>query len=138
MGGAGICIFLNKDHFFEFALGLGTSTNTKAELLGLWALLHVAQVMGLPTLNIFGDSSVIISWVNGFNALAPPELSHWCRAIRHLCSCFSNLSFSHFYREYNQIVDCQSKVALCLPPGTCIFSEYFEDLLVLHDTLMLF
>ena len=76
IGGPGIYIFLNKDHSFEFALGLGTSTNTKAELLGLWALLHVAQVMGLPTLNIFGDSSVIINWVNGCNALAPPELSH--------------------------------------------------------------
>ena len=94
--------------------------------------------MGLPTLNIFGDSSVVINWVNGSNTLAPLELSHWCRAIRLLCTSFSYLSFSHLYREYNQIADCQSKVALDLAPGTCIFSEYFEDHLVLHDSLMLF
>ena len=35
IGGVGICIFLNKTHSFEFALGAGTCTNTKAELIGL-------------------------------------------------------------------------------------------------------
>ena len=135
MGGAGICIFLNKDHSFEFALGIGTSTNTKAKLIGLWALLYIAQVMGLPTLNIFGDSSVIINWVKGTDALSPPELSHWCRDIRKLCTSFYSLSFSHIYREHNQHADYQSKAALIFAPDTCIFSEFLDGLLV---TLMLF
>ena len=72
-GGAGICIYLNMTHSFEFALGVGTCTNTKAKLIGLWALLQIAQVMGLPTLNIFGDSSVIINSVKGSDALSPPR-----------------------------------------------------------------
>ena len=42
IGGVGICIYLNKTHSFEFALGAGTCTNTKAELISLWALLHVS------------------------------------------------------------------------------------------------
>ena len=94
--------------------------------------------MALPTLSIFGDSSVIINWFMGTDALSPPELSHWCRVIKLLCNSFSYLSFNHLYHEYNMIVDCQSKAILDLAPGTYIFSEYFEDHLVLHDSLMLF
>ena len=62
IGGVGFCLFLNESHSFEFAMGDGTYTNTKAELIALWALLHIAQMMGIPTLNIFGDSTIIINW----------------------------------------------------------------------------
>ena len=114
---------MNKTHSFEFSLGARTCTNTKAELIGLWALLHITQMMGIPTLNIFGDSLVIINWVKGTAALTPLDLSHWCKDIRKLCMCFLNLSFSHIYREHNQHADSQSKSALTLAPGTCIYSE---------------
>ena len=69
-GGVGYCLFLSESHSFEFALGVGKCTNTKAELVGLWALLLTAQMMGIPTLNVFGDSSVIINWAKGIAALS--------------------------------------------------------------------
>ena len=138
IGGVGICLYLNKSHSFEFALGTGTCTNTKAELIGLWALLHIAQMMGSPTLKIFWDSSVIINWVKGTDALSPPKLSHWCRGIRKLCTCFLNMSFYHIYREHNQLVDSLSKSALSLAPGSGIHSEIFEGLMVSHDTFNIF
>ena len=47
-GGAGFCLFLNEFHSLEFALGAGNCTNTKADLIALWALLHVTQSMGIP------------------------------------------------------------------------------------------
>ena len=40
-GEVGFCLYLNESHSFEFALGVGTCTNTKAELITLWALLHI-------------------------------------------------------------------------------------------------
>ena len=61
IGGAGLCIWLNYHHMLAFTLGCGCSTNTRAELLALWASLRVAKDMGLPYLHIFGDSSVIIT-----------------------------------------------------------------------------
>ena len=42
IGGVGFCLLLNKSHSFEFALGAGNCTNTKAELVGLWDLLYSA------------------------------------------------------------------------------------------------
>ena len=38
-GGVGFCLYLNESHSFEFALGAGLSTNTRAELLGLFCIL---------------------------------------------------------------------------------------------------
>ena len=61
IGGASFVIFLNDDHFFSFSLGYGSSSNTRAELLALWAILRVSELMGLPMHSIFGDSLVIIS-----------------------------------------------------------------------------
>ena len=55
IGGVSFCLFLNESHSFEFSLGAGTCTNTKAELIALWALLLVTKMMGILLLNIFGD-----------------------------------------------------------------------------------
>ena len=59
--GVGFSIHLNETRHYEFALGVGYGTNTKAELMGLWALLLSSQMMGLPLSHIFGDSQVIVS-----------------------------------------------------------------------------
>ena len=72
----GYSIHLNESHYFEFALGVGYGSNTKAELLGMWALLLSSQMMGIPLSHIFGDSQVIINWAKGSTVLSPPELLH--------------------------------------------------------------
>ena len=38
--GIGYSLFINETHHLDFALGVGYGSNTKAELLGLWALLQ--------------------------------------------------------------------------------------------------
>ena len=69
IGGAGICIWLNEQHFFSIKLGCGGSTNTRSELLALWASLYIAKDIGLPYLHIFGDSTMIINWEKGESTL---------------------------------------------------------------------
>ena len=61
--GAGLCIWINEQHYISIKLGCGCSTNTRVELLALWALLFIAKEIGLPYLHIFGDSSIVINWV---------------------------------------------------------------------------
>ena len=74
--GVGYNLYLNESHHYEFALGVGYGTNTKAELLGLWALLLSSHMMGIPLSHIFGDSQVIINWAKGSTALSPPDPFH--------------------------------------------------------------
>ena len=119
-------------------MGAGTCTNTKVELIALWALLLVTKMMGTPLLNIFGDFVVIINWEKGIAALNPPDLSHWCMDTRSLSSCFYLLSFSHTYREHNHLTDKLSTSALSLAPGCGKYFEFLDDLLASHDTFQLF
>ena len=137
VGGVGLCLHLNESHSFEFAMGVGLCTNTKAELVGLWALLHITQMMGIPTLKVFGDSSVIINWENGTATLSPPEIHYWCRDTRKLCSHFLELSFFHIYHEHNQQADCLSKTALSLALGFSSYAEFFYGLLASHNNFKL-
>ena len=76
IGGVGFMLELNEEHTFSFSMGCGRSTNTRAELLALWALLFAAKDFGIPSLNIFGDSTVIINWVNNLASLESPCLGH--------------------------------------------------------------
>ena len=119
-------------------MGDGTCTNTKAELIALWDLLSVTKMMGIPYLNVFGDSAVIINWEKGNVALNPSDLSHWCMDTRRLISCFLHLSFSHTYREHNQLAERLSKYSLSLAPGCGKYSEFLDGLLASSDTFQRF
>ena len=76
IAGVGYCMHLNESHYLEFSLGVGYGTNTKVELLSLWALLLSSQMMGIPLAHVYGDSQVIINWALGSAALSPPDLLH--------------------------------------------------------------
>ena len=109
LGGAGIYLWLNELHFLAFKLGCGSCTNTRAELLALWASLRVAKDMGLPYLHIFGDSSVIINWAKKESTLDMVNLEAWCLNTRILMSSFIWVDLSHVYREHNRRADILSK-----------------------------
>ena len=65
VGGAGIYLAINSNHYFHIKLGCEGSTNTREKILAMRALMHRASSLGLPSLQIFGDSSVIINWALG-------------------------------------------------------------------------
>ena len=116
-GGDGFVLLLSDSHTLDFSLGCGRSTNTRAELLALWALLVVSKHLGIPLLTIFGDSLVIINWANRNASLDSPSLDHWCKDIRSLMYNFSRLTIKHICREHNQQANCFSKKVLVLDPG---------------------
>ena len=47
----------------------GAGTNTRSEVLALWLLLHFAHMLGLNTMKIYGDSKLVINWINGVNRI---------------------------------------------------------------------
>ena len=70
-------------------------------LMALWALLLIAIHLGIPLLSVFGDSHVIISWVNKIASLNTPLPSHWCDDILSLLHHVSLVTINHIYREHN-------------------------------------
>ena len=54
--GATAILYLGRYHYYQLKLGVGRCTNTHAKLLALWGISHVANLMGLPSIELFGDS----------------------------------------------------------------------------------
>jgi hypothetical protein len=54
------------------------------ELLGAWVTLSLAVRLGLDQLQIFGDSKVIIEWLNGRGNLNAYALLGWMNMIKAL------------------------------------------------------
>ena len=70
VGGCGAILKLNDDQHFNFMLGCGSTTNTKANLLTLWIFLVFSWLIGIGSLHIFGDSLAIISWSKGVHLIS--------------------------------------------------------------------
>ena len=138
MGGADACIWLNEQHYLSIKLGCGHNTNTRAELLALWASLYIAKDIGLPYLHIFGDSSVIINWAKDESTLTMVNLDAWCLDTRKLISLFTHVDFSHVFREHNKRADTLSKEGLFMAVGRLTFTETCEDEVYKEVTLQLF
>ena len=131
-------ILMDASYSINFSLGCGRSTNTRAELLALWAILMVSKQMGIPLITNFGDSLVIISWVNRLATLNVPSLSHWCDEILYLLQYVHPVTIKHIYREHNQQVDGLSKQALLLDPGLGHFTETLDGVIIDHGNYKLF
>ena len=138
IGGAGVCIWINDQHYISIKLGCGCNTNTRAELLSLWALLYIAKDIGLPYLHVFGDSSVIINWAKDESTLAIVNLEAWCDNTRKLISLFTYVDFIHVYREHNKRADSLSKEGLHMASGHLTFTEMCEDEVFWEVALQLF
>ena len=108
----------------------GHSTNTRAKLLALWALLHFAKAIGIPTLHVYGDSYVIINWTNDKETLSALDLDCWCDNIMDMNAFFLSLNFHHVFREHNKRADSLSKEAHPMAYGLLSFTEYYEEITI--------
>jgi ribonuclease HI len=124
--GAGGHISINAQTSYRWTLNGGQGTNTKAELLGAWASLILAQRLNIDVMILLGDSKVIIDWINDKADLRSAALESWKERTSDARRMFKSLSASHIYREENAIADHLSKLALSRPLGFLTFSRWEE------------
>ena len=87
--------------------------------------------MGLPIHLIYGDSMVIISWLNRLFALDIPSLRHWCDDIKNMLHLVPPVIFKHIFQEHNML-------ALNLDMGYGSFSESLDGMVIEHGQFALF
>ena len=95
-------------------------------------------MMGIPIQLIFGDSLVIISWLNRSSALDVPSLMHWCKDIRKLLLLTPHVIFKHIFQEHNSLADGLSKKALNLDLVHGFFIEYLDGKVINEGQFVLF
>jgi ribonuclease HI len=115
-------IKINDHSTYRWTLNCGNGTNTRAELLGVWASLTLASRLSITDFLVLGDSKIVIDWLNRKGALQVVTLDCWKDRIYELLKCFRTISFAHIYREENQEVDRLSKQALQKHPGSIAYN----------------
>jgi len=128
-GGCGFVLYLSKEHFFRGYTGILHSSNNLAELTALWSLLLWARYRKIKDLRIFGDSQLVIRWLQKKSAINAFSLAHRCSSIMDLIKSFENVSFEHIYREYNMEADILSKKGLGCPEGILQIEESVDGVL---------
>jgi ribonuclease HI len=109
--------------FYSLKLNCGPGTNTRGELLALWSILFFAHFKQIKSLQLVGDSKVIVDWFSFKNNLQVSNLQPWMSKIRQLSGKFQHLKAQHIYREYNKEVDQLSKQALQLEEGVLFYAK---------------
>jgi ribonuclease HI len=112
LSGVGGLIRINENSLYRWTFSCGSGTNTRAELLGAWATLHLATRLNIDHLQLIDDSKVIIDWLNHSGKLQSITLLAWMDRIKFLQRHFKTLIFSHTTREYNREADLLSKTTL--------------------------
>jgi len=122
-GGCGFILYISKEHFFRGCTGLLHSSNNLAELTAVWSLLFWARHRQIKDIRIFGDSQLVIKWLQGKSAIKAFNLAHRCSNILELTKSFEQIQFEHIYREHNKEADQLSKKGLGCPEGISQIDE---------------
>jgi len=137
-GGCGFILYYSKDHYFRGWTGLKISTNNLSELFAVWSLLYWAHLLNFNTLRIFGDSLIVINWLNGVSLFRAKNLLHHCSSIRQLLGLFDKVQFQHIFRQHNKEADLLSKKGLESPEGLLQIEEIKNDLVIRFSTHRIF
>jgi ribonuclease HI len=60
----------------------GQGTNTKVELLGVWAAIRLALHLSISRIQLVGDSKVVIAWLENKDSLYVSAIEGWKERIR--------------------------------------------------------
>jgi len=125
--GCGAQIDVSTSLRYKFYLCGGEGTNSRAEVLALWGLLYCARWLDIDSIHIFGDSRVVIEWINRKATFAPPYLQKRMHRILVLMNAFLRISFNHIYREHNYSADLLSKKGIRVQPGSIHYEAFRMD-----------
>lgn len=101
----GAVLHLSDAPSFKLKMGLGPGTNNYAELMSLKLLLLFAGEKGVKTLQIFGDSMIVINWTRKTQKCHNIQLLSLLDKVFRILDTSYSASLQHVYRERNKVAD---------------------------------
>jgi hypothetical protein len=95
--------------------------------MALKLLLLFAAEKGCTSLQVFGDSLLIINWANHEQFCHIARLRPYLAEVLRIISTFDTISLSHIYRERNTLADRLSKEATQLEYGNWHITEHTTE-----------
>jgi ribonuclease HI len=106
MAAAGAVLYKNNIEIWSGSKFLGyNETNNYAEYMGLIMGLSKANELDINELIVEGDSMLIIKQMNGENQVRSSNIIELHKLAMQLKLKFSNIIFTHIYRENNKRAD---------------------------------
>jgi len=106
MAAAGAVLYKNNIEVWSGSKFLGyNETNNYAEYMGLIMGLSKATELNISELIVEGDSMLIIKQMNGDNKVRSTNIIELHKLAMQLKLKFSNITFTHIYRENNKRAD---------------------------------
>jgi len=99
--GSGEVVYLPPRDFFHFCWFSREGSNTRENIIELWGALFCANWLTIEEISAFGDSKVMIDWVNMRSSFESPVLKNWMMRIIMPIKKFKRLSLTHIHREKN-------------------------------------
>lgn len=123
--GSGGCFVLhiNENHRYLVKMGFGRATKNFAELSTIQNLMHFTLTHQQSNINIFGDSLMVVNWINNVTTCHAHTLNNILHDAQTLKVAFNHFSCLHIYREHNSKADKLSKEASSLPKGKWLIVE---------------
>jgi ribonuclease HI len=84
---------------------LGVTTNNQAEYHGVRLALEKSLELGATTVDLRGDSLLVINQMKGIYKVKNKDLWPIHERIKELVTKFTEVTFTHVYREYNRGAD---------------------------------
>jgi len=125
--GVGGLLRISKKSYYRYTFNCGPGTNTREELLGVWATLHLASKLNIKDIQIIGDSKIVIDWLNNKGKLQVSSLLGWMDRVKELHTSFMHISYTHALREHNKEVDALSKSALHKQVGLFTYNHWIDE-----------
>ncbi|MBX7245637.1 MAG: ribonuclease HI family protein [Candidatus Sumerlaeaceae bacterium] len=96
----------------QISRAIGKATNNIAEYTALIEAMKLAQRMGVKTLNVLGDSELMVRQMTGVYKIKNPEILAKAKEAQQLRKGFEKFSISYIAREHNALADALSTAQL--------------------------
>lgn len=123
---------ISETHSYKIQMGLGRGTYNYAELVTAKNLIHFALLKRCTNLQLFGDSKLVINWINKNHICNAYTMKHILDEIHRLVSFFYSFNGHHIYNEQNTIVDCLSKATTIRDDDTWLICEELDGVVYQH------
>ena len=101
----------------SFSWGLGSMINNQDESYGLLKARHIAKELDYNSIQIFGDSELLIKSLNSTSQFCNVDLNNILLRIQNLLKYFESVQSFHILREFNSSTDELANKACHLGQG---------------------
>ena len=122
-GACGI-LYLSDEHSFAFSVGLRLGTNNFAELLALKLLITLALKQWVQTLQVFGDSQLVINWISGKFRINNILLTQILHEVIRISNLLVKVDYEHIYCERNTKANALANASANVLEGHWKILEY--------------